>query len=168
MGLMVRALGIDPGTVNTGYGVVDQKNPKLTCVTSGTFKTASKHSLPHRLQKIYQFILCLIDQFHPDLVAVEDTFLGKNFKSAIKLGQARGVAILAAQERGLPLFEYSPSAVKLSVTGYGSARKDQIQWMVSRLLSFGNTVESEHASDALAVAICHLHSAKLQKVMQKG
>lgn len=161
----MRALGIDPGTVTTGYGVVEQEKQKLNFIASGTIKTSWNNPLPHRLQKIFRMILGLIDQFHPDVMVVEDSFLGKNFKAALKLGQARGVAILAAQERTLSLFEYTPTAVKLAVTGYGAARKEQIQVMVSRLLSLEDGVSSLHASDALAVAICHLHSNRLHQIV---
>ncbi len=162
---MMRALGIDPGTVSTGYGVVDQEAGKLKCVASGTIKTTWNSPLPQRLHKIYQRVLDLIEQFHPEVMVIEDSFLGKNFKAALKLGQARGVAILASQQKGLSLFEYAPTAVKLAITGYGAARKEQIQLMVSRLLSFDGKFSSQHASDALAVAICHLHSERVQKVM---
>jgi len=162
----MRALGIDPGTVATGYGIVDHDSKKLNCIASGTIKTSWNSPLPFRLQKIHQKILDLIDQFHPEVMAVEDTFLGKNFRAALKLGQARGMAILAGQQRNLPLFEYAPTAIKLAITGYGAAQKKQIQLMVSRLLSVPEDFSSQHASDALAVAICHLHSERLQRLVQ--
>ncbi len=164
----MRALGIDPGTVTTGYGIVDEENRRLFCVASGHINTPAKAPLPRRLQTIYQSIVQLIDRYHPHLMVVEDTFLGKNFQAAVKLGQARGVAILAAQERELPLYEYTPTAVKLAVAGYGAARKEQIQQMVFRLLALDEVSSSLHASDALAVAICHLHSAKLREILQRG
>ena len=164
----MRALGIDPGTVATGYGIVDYKTNKLSFIASGTIKTSWSSPLPLRLQTIHNKVLELIDQYHPQIMVVEDTFVGKNFKAALKLGQARGVALLAAQERNLSLFEYSPTATKLAVTGYGAARKEQVQIMVSRLLSFQEEFSSQHASDALAAAICHLHSDRLQRLVQPG
>ena len=165
----VSILGIDPGIVVTGYALLDESPAGvLTFSRSGQVKTHAKMPFSERLKLIFDSILKVIDADHPVAVALEDTFFGKNAQSALKLGQARGVAILAAAFRGLPVFDYTPTAVKLAVVGHGSANKDQVQQMVARFLHLPKVLASEHQSDAAAVAICHAHSARFQKQLEQA
>lgn len=156
----MRVLGIDPGSHTTGYGVVEKKGPDLLPVDNGCLMTNRKSSFPERLLQIYESLIERIEFFHPDAIAIEEVFYAKNVHSMLKLGESRGVALLAAIQNGVPIFEYSTRAVKQAITGYGNATKDQIQQMVQRLLSLPQPAQ-EDASDALALAICHLNSFKV-------
>ncbi len=160
----MRVLGIDPGTVVTGYGVIDEEDQRLFFVASGGISTSSKFSVSKRLKKIFDELTVVIEDYQPSAVVVENTFVAKNMQTALKLGQARGVALLAAEQAGLPVFEYTPMQVKLAVTGYGAASKIQVQGMVHKLLKLSRIPDSHHAADALAAAICHLHSAKMREL----
>jgi crossover junction endodeoxyribonuclease RuvC len=162
----MRVLGIDPGTRATGYGVVGEKSNRIYFVGAGTIRTSGRHSLPKRLRQIFEGLTQVIADFQPDAVAVENTFLSNNFSTALKLGQACGVALLSAELSGLKVFEYTPSEVKLAVVGHGAAEKGQVQRMVDYLLGSKSAglAASHHASDALAVAICHLHSRNLREM----
>jgi crossover junction endodeoxyribonuclease RuvC len=160
----MRVLGIDPGTVVTGYGVIDEEDQRLFYVASGGINTTSKLSVSKRLKKIFDGLTVVIEDYQPQAVVVENTFVAKNMQTALKLGQARGVALLAAEHAGLPVFEYTPTQVKLAVTGYGAASKIQVQGMVHKLLKLNRIPDSHHAADALAAAICHLHSAKIREL----
>lgn len=163
----MRVIGIDPGTVTTGYGVVDEENRRLVYVASGSITTVAKQPLPQRLKKIYDELMAVFQAQKPSAVAVENTFVSKNYQTALKLGQARGIALLAAEQYGVPVYECTPTEVKLAVVGYGAARKDQVGGMVGRLLDLKSLPDSEHASDALAVAICYLHSAKIRELTNR-
>ena len=165
----MRVLGIDCGTEYTGYGVVEMTGRRLDCVCSGAIKNPVRHAMPKRLSRIYTELARLIAEHHPDEVAIEDVFYALNVKSALKLGQVRGVAMLAAASAGLEVAEYSPLTIKSSVVGYGLAEKQQVQQMVTRLLNLESPPESWDASDALAIAICHLHiSATLRRQRASG
>jgi crossover junction endodeoxyribonuclease RuvC len=156
----MRVLGIDCGTEYTGYGIVDQLDGRLLrYVSAGAIRLSSREPLPARLRDIFQKLTTLIQQFQPDNVAIEDVFYAVNVKSALKLGQVRGVAMLAAAAAGLEVAEYAPLTVKSAVVGYGRAEKSQVQQMVSRLLSLDSIPEPPDAADALAIAICHLHTS---------
>jgi crossover junction endodeoxyribonuclease RuvC len=156
----MRVLGIDCGTEYTGYGIVELAPAgKLTCLTSGAIKLSPREPLPLRLNRIYERLTELIHQHQPEQVAIEDVFYAVNVKSALKLGQVRGVAMLAAAAAGLHVAEYAPLSIKSSVVGYGRAEKHQVQQMVTRLLELQQPPEPMDASDALAIAICHLHTA---------
>ena len=165
----MRVIGIDPGLVATGFGVVeDFSSGRLSYVASGSISTSSKDPLPKRLNKIYNEIIILLQLHRPDMVVVEDTFMARNVQSALKLGQARGLALLAAEQSGLSAEEYSPTQIKSSVAGYGAASKEQVRQMVLRILNhtpLPDHLLSHHAADALACAICHLHMAKMKMVM---
>ncbi len=166
----MRVLGIDPGTRATGYGVVGEESAsnghRICFVGAGTIKTSGRFSLPKRLRQIFDGLTQVISDFQPDAIAVENTFLSNNFATALKLGQACGVALLSAELSGLKVYEYTPSEIKLAVVGHGAAEKEQVQKMVDYLLgSKGVGLSgSHHASDALAVAICHLHSRNLREM----
>ena len=154
----MRVMGIDPGSNCTGCGVVEEVNNELKVIYWGSIKTKIRQSFPQRLKFIYDELVALIQNFNPDEVAVEDMFFATNVKSALKLGQTRGIAILSAVNEGKPVAEYSPLEVKQSVVGYGRAEKEQVQEMVTILLKLKKKPQPFDASDALAVAICHIHS----------
>ena len=153
------ALGIDCGTECTGFGIVELREHQLICVASGAIKLSTRDSLPRRLAIVFERLGEIIREHQPDDVAIEDVFYAVNAKSALKLGQVRGVAMLAASSAGLEVAEYSPLSIKSAVVGYGRAEKQQVQSMVTRLLRLDATPDSPDAADALAIAICHLHTA---------
>jgi len=156
----MRVLGIDCGGEYTGFGVVEMADSgKLNCLACGAIKLSPREALPRRLSRIYQQLGEIICKHQPDEVAIEDVFYALNVKSALKLGQVRGVAMLAAASAGLEVAEYSPLTIKSSVVGYGRAEKQQVQQMVTRLLDLAQPPEPMDASDALAIAICHLHTS---------
>jgi crossover junction endodeoxyribonuclease RuvC len=156
----MRVLGIDCGGEYTGYGVVELRDGgKLCCLLCGAIKLSTRETLPVRLSQIFNQLGGIIAEHRPDQVAIEDVFYALNVKSALKLGQVRGVAMLAAAAAGLQVAEYSPLTIKSSVVGYGRAEKQQVQHMVTRLLELAAPPEPMDASDALAIAICHLHTA---------
>jgi crossover junction endodeoxyribonuclease RuvC len=157
----MRVMGIDCGTEWTGYGVVDtDRSGELYSVCHGAIHLSKRDSLPHRLTIIFNRLLELIDEHHPEVVAIEEVFHAVNSQTALKLGQVRGVALLAAATRKVAIAEYSPLSVKSAVCGYGRADKEQVQFMVTRLLRLAKPPEPTDASDALAVAICHIHNAE--------
>jgi crossover junction endodeoxyribonuclease RuvC len=156
----MRVLGIDCGSEYTGYGVVEQlSNKELVCCVSGAIKLKARDSMPRKLQQVFTELSAIISQYQPHIVAIEDVFYAVNVKSALKLGQVRGVAMLAASSSGLDVAEYSPLSIKSSVVGYGRAEKQQVQQMVMRLLKLPTAPEPSDAADALAIAICHIHTA---------
>jgi crossover junction endodeoxyribonuclease RuvC len=165
----MRVMGIDPGTVTTGYGMVEGLAVgQLSYTASGIISTPSRHTLPKRLRKIYDELTTLFECHRPTVVVVEDTFLARNVQTALKLGQARGVVLLVAEMCGIPTVEYTATQVKNSVAGYGAAPKEQVRQMVLRLLDhpgLDEQLSSHHAADALACAICHLHSVKVKAAM---
>jgi crossover junction endodeoxyribonuclease RuvC len=156
----MRVLGIDCGTEYTGYGVVElEHSGGLVCVTCGAIKVSAREAMPLRLSKIFNGLTEIIRAHEPERVALEDVFYALNVKSALKLGQVRGVAMLAAAAAGLEVAEYAPLTIKAAVVGYGKAEKHQVQQMVTRLLHLAEVPQPADAADALAIAICHLHTA---------
>ncbi len=160
----MRVFGIDCGTECTGYGIVEwddgARNPELCWMGAGGIRLVKKDSTAQRLAMVYAQLTALIELHHPDVVAIEEVFYSVNAKSALKLGQVRGVALLAAANAGLPVAEYAPLKIKSTVTGYGLAQKEQVQFMVARLLRLASAPEPADAADALAIAICHIHHAQ--------
>jgi crossover junction endodeoxyribonuclease RuvC len=160
----MRVFGIDCGTEITGFGVVESdeesRNPRLICKAFGAIHLSKKKTMAERLKQIFDELNAALDQWQPDVVAVEEVFYSVNAKSALKLGQVRGVALLTVARMGLPLAEYAPLKIKSSVVGYGLAGKEQVQFMVARLLGLAEPPEPPDAADALAIAICHLHTAQ--------
>jgi crossover junction endodeoxyribonuclease RuvC len=160
----MRVFGIDCGTEFTGFGVVelDQRAAasQLVYVAAGTIRLNKKQSTPNRLAQVFAELSTQIAVHAPDVIAIEEVFFSANAKSALKLGQVRGVAMLAASLAGKPVAEYAPLSIKSAVVGYGLADKEQVQFMVTRLLRLAHTPESADAADALAIAICHLHTAQ--------
>lgn len=163
----MRVLGIDPGTVTSGYGIVSEEDHKLFHVASGGISPSAKQPFPTRLKKIYEELDNIIGKYRPQVVVVEDLFVSKNIKSALKLGHSRGVVILAAMNAGLPVYEYSPLEVKQAVTGTGKAEKKQVQLMVKTLLELPKAPHPADAADALAAAICHIHSSRLREMIKQ-
>jgi crossover junction endodeoxyribonuclease RuvC len=160
-------IGIDPGTAITGYGLVrEDETGSLIAVDFGVIQTPAKTPMPHRLLQLYRQLKEITLLHRPDSAAVEKLFFQTNVKTAISVGQGRGVAILALAEANLSIGEYSPLEIKQAVTGYGGADKNQIQQMVRSLLNLEDVPRPDDAADALAVAICHLHSSRMQSLMQ--
>ena len=149
-------LGIDPGSRVTGYGLLEKDGPRLSLVAAGQIKTRNRTSLAERLTEIYAELQKVIKEYSPDEAAVEDVFFAKNVKSAIRLGHARGVVLLAAAEAGLKVFEYPATTIKSTVVGYGHADKSQVSLMVKNLLKIDQEFSLD-TTDALSVAICHAH-----------
>lgn len=158
----LRILGIDPGTARMGYGIVEDANgSRERAVVFGCLETPAKMLPELRLQALYQGLVELIHTYEPEVLAVEELFFGRNVTTAIHVGQARGIVLLAAADHGLPVREFTPMQVKMSVTGYGRADKVQVQQMVRSLLGLRELPKPDDAADALAVAIAALHGANL-------
>jgi crossover junction endodeoxyribonuclease RuvC len=164
----VLVLGIDPGLADTGYGAVRRDGDRLLLVRSGTIKTQASLPDPDRLRVLAAQLRNLIDDLHPDIVAVEELFFSKNVRTAMAVGQARGVALLLAIEGGARIHEYTPPQVKLSVTGFGGATKSQMLKMVQAVLRTRDLPNSDDAIDALAVAICHHQAGRLRAVLSRA
>ena len=154
----MRIFGIDPGSIRTGYGCVETDGTRHRLIACGALSATTGEALPDRLRLIHDGILALLRSSSPDCVAIENLFHARNVKSALTLGHARGVVVLAAVEAGLPLVEYTPAEIKQSVVGYGRAEKPQVQQMVKLLLGLDTAPTPHDAADALAVAICHAHA----------
>lgn len=159
------AIGIDPGTAITGYGLVrEEQDGSLSVVDFGVIQTSPDISMPERLVQIYHNLKGIIDLHSPQSGAVEKLFFARNVRTALTVGQARGIAMLALAESGVALAEYTPNEIKQSVAGYGRADKIQVQRMVQTLLNLKEIPQPDDAADALAVAICHLHSARMRSL----
>jgi len=160
----MRVFGIDCGTETTGYGVVEsvstRRESKLVMRAMGAVRLKKTLTTAQRLEQVYRELCAEMVRWAPDTVAIEEVFYSVNAKSALKLGQVRGVALLAAATQGLPVAEYAPLKIKSSVVGYGLAKKEQVQFMVARLLELTEIPEPADAADALAIAICHIHTAQ--------
>jgi len=162
-------IGIDPGTATTGYGIIEEDPAgRLSVITYGTILTDSCETIEKRLQIIYQEISIIINLHRPDSGAVEKLYFQKNVTNAIAVGQARGVLLLALANAGIRVAEYTPNEVKQSVSGYGAADKKQVQQMVKTVLNLLEIPKPDDAADALAVAICHLHSVGYKRLVQNG
>ncbi len=159
-------MGIDPGVANTGFGVVRLAGGQMTAVDGGVIEAPPGAPLENRLARIHSELEQLIGWHEPAAVALEDLYFGKNVRSAIAVGQARGVAMLAAAQRQIPCFDYTPQAVKMAVCGSGNAAKRQVQQMVGALLGLARAPESDHTADALAVAICHAGHARTAQALE--
>ncbi len=158
----MRIIGIDPGSRITGYGIIEKNGPRLGYITCGTIRTLQEKDFSRRLLVIFDGLAEVMARYQPEVAAVEDLFVAHNPRSALKLGQARGSAVVAAMKQGLLVYDYTPRMVKQAVAGYGQASKEQVQHMVQALLELSGA-PSQDASDALAVAICHAnHMDRLQ------
>jgi crossover junction endodeoxyribonuclease RuvC len=155
----MRIMGVDPGTLVTGFGVIDCEEGKMSLVEYGVVRMKASWSMPLRLRQIYTELLAVIERTAPDEFAIESAFYSKNVQSTLKLGHARGVSILAAVLREIPTSEYAPREVKLSVTGNGGSSKEQVEYMVMSMLQIKERHQFLDASDALAIAICHANKS---------
>lgn len=154
-------LGIDPGFAITGYGVVKYEGNKFSTIDYGSITTQSNMELPKRLLHLHVSLKELINKYKPDAVSIEELFFNKNIKTALTVGHGRGVAVLAAAESGVDVFEYTPLQVKQSVVGYGRAEKAQVQQMVKIILNLPQIPKPDDVADALAIAVCHGHSYRM-------
>ena len=161
----MRILGIDPGFAIVGYGVIDYEKGKYKTVDYGKITTPAGMDMPLRLKEVYDGIVRLIDMFKPDVLAIEELFFNTNVKTAIAVGHARGVIVLAAANNGLKINEYTPLQIKQAVVGYGRADKNQVQQMVKMFLGLKEVPKPDDTADALAVAICHANSSSLGGVL---
>lgn len=158
-------LGIDPGIGTTGYGVVDEDaSGHVVLIAYGAIETPPRDPMPARLKTLHDAALALMRQHQPESVAVEQLFFGRNVTTAISVGQARGVVLLAAAQAGLDVFEYKPAEVKQALSGYGSADKRQMQEMVRMLLNLAHIPRPDDAADAIAIAVCHLQSRRIKRL----
>lgn len=170
----LRVLGIDPGTVRAGWGVIERTGRTIKFCAGGVLTAKGFHSLPERLRVIYAGIVAVIHTYAPQVLSLEKAFLARNVQSAFRLGEARGIALLAAAQAGLRIAEYSPAEVKTAVVGYGRADKNQVQKAIFALLSEGRAPEavglpvSQDATDALAAAFCHLNTSRLAERIQEA
>ena len=162
----MRVIGIDPGSRVCGYGILEAQNGEVTYLTSGCIILKPALPFNQRLKIIYDDLLKIIDQHEPDVMSVEDVFVAKNIRSAIKLAQAKSMALLAGLNSGLPTYEYTPTKVKLTITGRGRADKMEVQNILSQLFGV-STWQSQDASDAVAIALCHIHIAQIETRLGK-
>jgi crossover junction endodeoxyribonuclease RuvC len=161
-------LGVDPGLATTGYGLVREAEGELQAIAYGVVTTSAKRPLPERLQRLYRELSALIQRHCPDESAVEELFFSRNVRTAMSVGQARGVVLLALADANLTVTEYTPLTVKQAISGFGGADKIQMQTMVKMLLKLESVPHPDDAADALAVAICHLHSTRLNQALRNG
>ncbi len=161
----MRVLGIDPGTVVIGYGVIDGDADQAELVTCGAFSCPARLGLGERLGRLYEQVCRVVAEYQPDTVAVERPFVGRNVSSALAIGKAQAVAILAAVRHGIPVYEYTPARIKQRVTSYGGSSKEQVQQMVGLQLGLTEVPEPADAADALAVALCHLGEVHLGRLL---
>jgi crossover junction endodeoxyribonuclease RuvC len=164
----MRVLGIDPGTATTGYAIVEETKGRLKLITIGVITTPAKTPLPSRLQQIYRELEEIVSEHQPDASAVEELFFSRNARTAMSVGHARGVTLLALADADLDIAEYTPMQIKQAVTGYGNADKHQVQEMVRMLLNLDAVPRPDDAADAAAVAICYLHRIKLDSLAQRS
>ncbi|MDP4094833.1 MAG: crossover junction endodeoxyribonuclease RuvC [Bacillota bacterium] len=157
-------MGIDPGFAITGYGIVKYEGNKFSVIDYGAVTTEASEKMPYRLLLLHDRLGEVIAQYKPDAISVEELFFNKNIKTALNVGHGRGVALLTAAQSGIPVFEYTPLQVKQSVVGYGRAEKAQIQQMVKILLNLPAIPKPDDVADALAVAICHGHSYRMERI----
>jgi len=161
----MRILGIDPGTITTGYGVLSNDEETVTVIDYGAISAPARSPIGERLSFIYTRLLEVITEHRPDVLAIEQPFVSKNVKSALAVGRSQAVAILAAAEKGIPVYEYTPAQVKQRVSNYGAGSKEQVQEMVRLQLDMNETPQPDDAADALAVALCHISETRFSDLM---
>jgi crossover junction endodeoxyribonuclease RuvC len=157
---MLKVIGVDPGTITTGWGVIEKSGNQITYIKSGIINIDSNLKTPAKLHFLFENLKKILDQFRPTALALENIFYSKNIQSTLRLGEARGIIMLCSAERDIKIYEYPPTNVKLSVTGNGHASKEQIEIMVRRLLKVPETIKGDEA-DALAIALCHIYNRKI-------
>lgn len=157
---MLKVIGVDPGTITTGWGIIEKNSNQITYVKSGAINFDNNLKTQAKLRFLYENLKKILDQFRPTALALETVFYSKNIQSTLRLGEARGVIMLCSAERDIKTYEYPPTSVKLSVTGNGHASKEQIEIMVRRLLKVPETIKGDEA-DALAIALCHVYTKRI-------
>ncbi len=160
-------LGIDPGTVTMGYGVIQAREDEITLVDYSALTSPQRSPIGERLSYLYHRLLEIISEYQPDAVAIEQPFMAKNVKAALAIGKAQAIAILAAADKGIPIYEYTPAQIKQRVTNYGASSKEQVQEMVRLQLGLAEVPQPNDAADALAVAICHLRETHLDSLLAR-
>ena len=163
----MRVLGIDPGTVTMGYGVVESRDDEIALIDCGALISPERSPIGERLSYLYNELLKIIQHHQPEAVVVEQPFMAKNARSALAIGRAQAIALLAATGKGIPTFEYTPARIKQMVANYGASSKEQIQEMVKLQLGLAEVPQPDDAADALAVAICHLREIHLSNLLAK-
>jgi crossover junction endodeoxyribonuclease RuvC len=163
----MRVLGIDPGTITMGYGVIESNNDDISMVDCGALVTSERSPIGERLCYLYRELLCIIENYRPDMVAVEQPFVASNARSALAIGRAQAIALLAAATQDIPSAEYTPAQVKQSVANYGASSKAQVQEMVRLQLNLTEVPHPDDAADALAVAICHLRQMHVSELLAR-
>ncbi len=163
----MRILGVDPGTVTMGYGVIDSHEDEVALVDFGALNSPARSPIGERLSYLYHQLTAVITRYQPDAVAIEQPFMAKNVKTALAIGKAQAVAILAAANRKISIYEYTPAEVKQRVANYGASSKEQIQEMVKLHLGLAEVPQPNDAADALAVALCHLRKMHLDSLLAK-
>jgi len=163
----MRILGIDPGTVAMGYGAIESSDNEIALINCGALTVPARSSIGERLSYLYNQLLEIVSRYQPDAVAIEQPFMAKNVKSALAIGRAQAIAILAATNKGIPTYEYTPTQIKQRVTNYGASSKEQIQEMVRLQLGLSQIPQPTDAADALAVALCHLSEIHLSNLLAK-
>ena len=164
----MRVLGIDPGTLAMGYGLIEEKNDEIQMLDCGVLTISSKTSAPERLHQLYLGLLAILSDGRPAEMAIEEPFVAQNIRSALAIGRAQAVAMLAATNKGIPVYGYPPAKVKQAVTSYGCSDKEQVQHMVHIQLGLPQASRPSDATDALAVALCHLRERQLADVLSRG
>ena len=160
----MKIIGIDPGLIQTGYGIINVKDNQTMLVDYGIIKPSIKDNLANRLLTIYNDVSNIISRYNPKILAIEEVFYGKNVKSAMRLGQARGASMVAAASKGISIYEYSARKVKQSITGNGNAHKSQVQYMIAKEFNISNDNLPLDASDALGIALCHINQIKIDEL----
>jgi len=161
----MKVLGIDPGTITMGYGVIESRDDEIALIDCGALVGAERSPIGERLSYLYDELLKIISRQKPDVVAVEQPFVAKNVRSALAIGRAQAIALLAAAGKGIPTYEYTPTQIKQRVANYGASSKEQVQEMVKLQLGLAEVPQPNDAADALAVAICHLREAHLSNLL---
>ncbi len=161
----MRILGIDPGTIVLGYGLIENRNDEVSLVHAGAIKCKARSAMSERLLFLYDGLVAVVRTYKPDVMAVETPFVGENVKSALAIGKAQAIVLLIAGQSRIPIYEYSPAQVKHHVADYGASTKEQVQEMVKMLLDLDEVPQPHDAADALAVAICHLSESRLRDII---
>ena len=164
----MRILGVDPGTIVLGYGLIESVRDEMTLVHYDSIKCKARSDMSERLLFLYDGLTQVVDKYEPDVMAVESPFVGENIKSALAIGKAQAIVLLVAAQHGLPIFEYSPAKIKHHVADYGASTKEQMQEMVKLLLDLDEIPQPNDAADALAVAICHLRECRLAEMIKES
>jgi crossover junction endodeoxyribonuclease RuvC len=161
----MRVLGVDPGTVVVGYGVIESKNDKIVMLDCGALNTSARSPIGERLSYLYNRLCEIVARYQPDALAVEQPFVAKNVSSALAIGKAQAIAILAAANKGIPTHEYTPAQIKQRVANYGASSKEQVQEMVRLQLGLSEVPQPDDAADALATALCHLREVHISRLL---